>query len=138
MLTRRALLARGSTLLLLVPIVGCTSNSTNSPAGPSCAGTDTLSSVDAAHTHTVCILNSDLTNPPAAGATYTTSNEGAHTHQVTLTQANLTSINAGQSVTIASTNDTDPANGTAHTHHFTITKGDNTGVGSGGSDPGGW
>jgi hypothetical protein len=143
MLTRRELLARGTTVLLLVPIIGCTtSNSTITPVGPACAGTDTLSSVDASHTHTVCILNSDMTGPPAAGVTYTTSNDGGHTHKVTLTQADLTAINGGQTVTVASTNDVDPINGTAHTHHFAITKGNNTGSGSGSGsgsgDPGGW
>ena len=134
MLTRRELLARGSTVLLLVPIISCsTSNS-----GPSCSGTNVLSSRDASHTHTVCVLSSNLTSPPAGGVTYTTSNEGGHTHQLTLAQADLTALNADQTLTVACTSDVDPANGTAHIHNFTITKGDNTGNGGGGGDPGGW
>jgi hypothetical protein len=80
-----------------------------------------------------------MSSPPAAGVTYTTSNEGSHTHKVTLAQADLTAISAGQTVTVTSTSDIDPANGTAHTHHFAIKKGDNTGAGSGGGgDPSGW
>jgi hypothetical protein len=139
MLTRRAFLARGTTVLVLVPIVACTASSTPT-AGPgaSCAGTDVLSSTDASHTHTVCILNSDLTNPPASGATYTTSIDGQHTHNVTLTQANLTALNGGQTITVTSTNDVDPLNKTPHAHSFSITKGDNTGNGGGGGGSGGW
>ena len=140
MLTRRQLLARGSTLLLLVPIVGCSTSSDPAPGpgpGPACSGTDVLSSSDAAHTHTVCVLDTDMATPPAAGVTYTTSNDGGHTHKVTLTAANLTALSAGQTVTISSTSDVDPVNGTAHTHHFAIKKGDNTGAGGGSQDPGG-
>jgi len=143
MLTRRALLARGSTVLLLVPILGCSMSSSDPPGvpgpGPSCAGTNILSSVDASHTHTVCVRTSDLASPPAGGVTYTTSSNGEHTHMVTLAQADLTAINAGQTVTVVCTNDVDPVNGAAHTHHFAISKGANTGSGSGSGsgEPGG-
>lgn len=141
MLTRRELLARGTTVLLLVPIIGCTSSSdsTAPPVGPACAGTDVLSTSDASHTHTVCVLNSDLTNPPDAGVTYTTSTDGGHTHMMSLTKADLMAISGGQIITVATTNDVDPANGTPHTHHFAISKGNNTGTGSGSGsgDPGG-
>lgn len=144
MLTRRELLARGSTVLLLVPIIGCstspapTTTPVGSGSGPSCAGTDILSTVDEAHTHTLCVLTSDLTRPPSGGVTYTTSNDGGHTHMVVLAQSDLIAINAGQTVTVASTNDVDPVSGTTHTHHFTIIKGDNTGGGGSGSgEPGG-
>jgi hypothetical protein len=139
MLTRRELLARGTTVLLLVPIVGCTTSSdpTTVPV-PSCAGTTTRSSVDAAHTHTVCVLNTDLSSPPAAGVSYTTSTDGGHTHQVTLTKADLTAINAGQQMMVTSTSDVDPGNGSPHTHKFSITKGDTGGGGSGDPGGGGW
>src|SRR4051812_17053351 len=82
MFTRRELLSRGTTLLLLIPVVGCSSSS--SDAG-SCAGVESTSTVEASHTHTVCVVTSDLTSPPAAGVTYTTSNVGSHTHKVALT-----------------------------------------------------
>ena len=142
MLTRRDILTRGTTLLLLVPVLGCSMSSSATTPGPgsgvSCAGTNVFSSVDAAHTHTVCVLDSDLTNPPVGGVTYTTSSNGEHTHMVTLAQADLTAIHAGQTVMVTSTSDVDPINGTAHTHTFSITKGGGSGSGSGGSgDPGG-
>jgi hypothetical protein len=142
MLTRRQLLTRGTTVLLLVPIAGCMSGGSSPstpPPGPACSGTDVLSSSDASHTHTVCVLNTDMTSPPAAGVTYTTSSDGGHTHQVTLSMANLAALAGGQTIMVTSTNDVDPVNGTAHTHKFAITKGNNTGTGGGGggSDPGG-
>lgn len=118
MLTRRELLTRGTTLLVLVPIVGCSSSSD----GPSCDGVDSTSTVNASHTHTVCVPTADLTNPPAAGAIYTTSNEGMHTHKVTLSQANLTAINGGQTVPVTSSSDPDPINGQVHSHDFSIKK----------------
>jgi hypothetical protein len=141
MLTRRQLLARGATLFVLVPVVGCSSSSDPPPpSGGSCSGTIALSSKDALHTHTVCILNSDMATPPAGGVMYTTSDEGGHTHKIMLSQANLTSLGGGQTVTTTSSNDVDQINGVAHTHTFAITKGNNTGSGGGGGggDPGGW
>ena len=90
MLTRRDVLLRGTTLLLLVPVIGCSTSSGTTPGpGASCAGPITVSSVDASHTHTVCVLTSDLTHPPASGVTYTTSTDGEHTHNVTLAAADL-------------------------------------------------
>jgi hypothetical protein len=137
MLTRRDILTRGTTLLLLVPVLGCSMSSTTTTPGATCAGTSVFSSVDAAHTHTVCVLDSDLTNPPVGGVTYTTSVNGEHTHIVTLAQADLTAIHGGQTVTVTSTSDVDPINGMAHTHSFAISK---AGSGSGSGDPGsgGW
>lgn len=127
MLTRRQLLARGTTLLALVPVVGpllgCSSSGGDDGAGGACSGgIDTVSTVDAAHTHTLCIQTSDLTSPPAAGMTYTSSVEGGHSHRVTLTQAQLTSIGGGQTVTVTSSNDVDTINGEAHTHQFAVAK----------------
>ncbi len=58
MLTRRELLTRGTTVLLLIPVVGCSSSSDD---GGSCAGVESTSTNVAAHTHTVCVLTSDLT-----------------------------------------------------------------------------
>ena len=128
MLTRRQLLRNGSTVLVLVPLLpavlqACSSSDDpGTPAGDTCAGTDPLSTVNAGHTHSVCVPNADMTSPPAAGATYTSSNDGNHTHAITLTAAQLTSIAAGQSVTVTSTSAVDPLNQTAHTHDWTVTK----------------
>lgn len=127
MLTRRQLLARGTTLLVLVPVVpavlqACSSSSPNEQQGPSCAGTADLSSVNEGHTHSVCVLTSDMTSPPASGVTYTSSNDGNHTHTITLTAAQLSAISSGQSVKVTSTSDIDPNTNMAHTHDWTITK----------------
>jgi hypothetical protein len=127
MLTRRQLLAHGTTLLVLVPVVpaalqACSSSSPNEQQGPSCAGTADLSSVNDGHTHSVCVLTSDMTSPPAAGVTYTSSNDGNHTHTITLTSAQLSAVASGQSVKVTSTSDIDPATNMAHTHDWTITK----------------
>jgi hypothetical protein len=123
MFTRRELLTRGTTMLLLIPVVGCSSSSSsNQTDGGSCAGVESTSTVNASHTHTVCVLTSDLTSPPPNGATYTTSNVGSHTHRVMLTAANLTAINSGQAVMVTSTTDPDPINSMNHSHDFTIQK----------------
>src|SRR5262249_15129513 len=111
MFTRRDLLTRGTTMLLLIPIVSCSSSGDD--GGGSCAGVETTSTVNAAHTHTVCVLTTDLTNPNAAGVTYTTSNVGSHTHTVALTAAQLTMINGGQTVMVTSSTDNDPTNNMA-------------------------
>jgi hypothetical protein len=121
MFTRRELLARGTTLLLLIPVVGCSSSS-NQADGGSCAGVESTSTNEASHTHTLCVLTADLTSPPAGGKMYTTSNVGSHTHMVMLTAANLTAINGSQTVTVTSSTDPDPINGMAHSHDFMIKK----------------
>ncbi|HEX3474968.1 MAG TPA: hypothetical protein VHT91_07995 [Kofleriaceae bacterium] len=120
MFTRRELLTRGTTLLLLIPVVGCSSSGDD--GGGSCAGVETTSTVDASHTHTLCVLTADLTSPPGGGKLYTTSNVGSHTHTVMLTAANLAAINSGQTVMVTSSTDPDPVNGMAHSHDFMITK----------------
>jgi hypothetical protein len=119
MFTRRELLTRGTTMLLLIPIVSCSSSGDD--GGGSCAGVETTSTVNADHTHTVCVLTTNLTTPPAT-VTYTTSNVGSHTHTVMLTMAQLTMINGGQTVTVTSSTDPDPINGMAHSHDFMIKK----------------
>ncbi len=124
MMNRRELLTHGTTLLLLVPILsGCSSSSSGTDAsGGSCAGIDTTSSVDDAHSHMMCVLTTDLTAPPSAGVTYTTTLVSGHTHTVMLTEANLTAIEAGTSVMVTSSSAIDDVNGDAHTHTFTIVK----------------
>ena len=122
MLTRRELLGRVTTTLLLSPTLSsCSSDSGSTPdAAPACNGVSTTSTVDAAHTHTLCVLTSDLTAPPAAGVTYHTSVDGNHDHTVTLSQAQLQTIETGGSVTVTSSNTVDPYTGNPHTHGFTI------------------
>jgi hypothetical protein len=132
MLTRRQLLTRGTTLLVLTPILGpvlaaCSSDDTSSSAsagggadassGGSCAGTDSTSTVSEGHTHTVCVLTTDLSNPPANGMTYTSSDVDGHTHNIMLTMAQLASINSGTQVTVTSTAAAD-----GHTHDWSIAK----------------
>jgi len=123
MLTRRELLSRATTTLLLIPILSsCSSDSSPTPdAAPACNGVATTSTVDAAHTHSVCVPTTDLTAPPAAGVTYHTTVDGNHDHTVTLSQAQLQMIEAGTAVTVTSSNTVDPYTGDPHTHGFTIT-----------------
>lgn len=121
MFTRRELLTRGTTVLLLIPVIGCSSSSDDTGGG-SCDGVESTSTVNASHTHTLCVLTADLTSPPTGGKLYTTSNVGSHTHTVMLTAADLTSINSGQTVMVTSSTDPDPVNGMAHSHDFMIKK----------------
>ena len=125
MLTRRELLARGTTVLLLVPIISsCSSNNSSSAdAAASCSGIDSTSTVNADHTHDICVPTTDLTNPPAAGVTYTSTNVGMHTHTLMLTQAQLMTIESGGSVgPITSSATNDPIDNMVHTHDWTIMK----------------
>lgn len=117
MFTRRELLTRGTTVLLLIPVIGCSSSSDDG----SCAGVESTSTNNSQHTHTLCVLTSDLMSPQAP-VTYTTSNVSNHTHRVTLTAANLTAIIGGQTVMVTSTSDPDPIDGTVHSHDFMIKK----------------
>ncbi|MGH7329450.1 MAG: hypothetical protein ACREJX_13980, partial [Polyangiaceae bacterium] len=93
MQTRREFLGNATVTLLLIPLgamLACGS-SNSSPGGSTgnngVAGCDNgigeTSTVANNHTHTICVLNSDLTAPPAAGVTYVTSNVEDHTHNVT-------------------------------------------------------
>ncbi len=135
MLNRRELLSRLTTTLLLIPIATNCSSSSSPPnqqqphpdapepdSGGGCDGFERTSTVDASHTHMVCILTADLTNPPAAGVTYVTTSVGSHTHNVTLTSDQLTMIQAGTEVTVVTSSTVDPINGFAHTHQFMIMK----------------
>jgi hypothetical protein len=118
-LTRREMLSQSTVLLLLVPVAGaaagCGSSSSGS-SGPSgsCDGIEDTSTVTNNHTHTLCTLTSDLTNPPTAGVTYTTSTNAGHNHTVMLSQAQLQSIESGGSVTVTTSS--------PYPHNFTISK----------------
>jgi hypothetical protein len=131
MLTRRQLLSRGTTLLMMVPVIpavlqACSSSSSGGGTDPaqSCPSGSftTNSSVDDDHSHLLCIPTSDLTSPPAAGMTYTALENGSHIHTVTLTAAQLSAIGAGGSATIVSSSDLDPISGVVHPHTFVISK----------------
>jgi hypothetical protein len=113
--TRREVLS-ATTMLLLVPLgpLACSSSSSGGGNGASCAGISETSTVTNGHTHTLCVLTSDLTNPPAAGVVYTTSFDAGHSHTVSLTQAQLQTIEGGTAVTVATSS---PA-----PHNFTISK----------------
>jgi hypothetical protein len=121
MLTRRQLLARGTTLLLLTPVLSpmiaaCSSDdSSGDDTGGTCDGFESTSTNNDNHTHTACVLTSDLDSPPAAGVTYTSSSVG-HTHKITLSSAQLTTIGGGGSVTVTSSSDD------GHTHNWTLAK----------------
>ena len=114
MQTRREFLSHATVTLFLVPVAAACSNS-SSASSDSCAGFEATSSVAQSHTHTVCVLTADLTNPPAAGVTYTTSTPDP-THTVTLTQANLQAIQSGQTVMVTTSTDG------GHNHTFPLTQ----------------
>jgi hypothetical protein len=120
-LSRRELLTQSTLLLLLVPVAGqalaCSTSNGASPAEtePTCNGIAETSTVADAHTHTLCVLTTDLTSPPAAGVTYTTSVSAGHSHTVALTQAQLQTIESGGSVTVMTSSPPTP-------HDFTISK----------------
>ena len=130
MLTRRQLLSRGTTLLMMVPVIpavlqACSSSSSaGSTPDQSCpsANITTDSSVNDQHSHFLCIPTADITNPPANGMTYTALQNGEHVHTVTLTAAQLAQIGSGGTVTIQSSSDLDPISNVVHPHTFTITK----------------
>jgi hypothetical protein len=128
MQSRREFLSSATVTLLLIPfgatVVACGSSNSPAPAASSndsngVAGCDNgigeTSTVANNHTHTICVLDTDLTNPPAAGVTYVTSNVEDHTHNVTFTQAQLQMINSGGSVTVTSS-------APQPTHDFTVVK----------------
>jgi hypothetical protein len=116
MQTRREFLSRATVTLFLVPIAayGCSSASSTSGGESACDGLDPTSTVAENHTHTVCVLQSDLSTPPAGGVMYTTSGPDP-THTVALSQTQLQSIQAGQPVTVTTSAAPD-----GHTHDFTI------------------
>ncbi|HEX4454801.1 MAG TPA: hypothetical protein VH143_28270 [Kofleriaceae bacterium] len=132
MLTRRQLLTRGTTMLLLIPFIdACSSNNSSSAvdagsgadAASACSGVDSTSTLVASHTHSICVPSTDLTAPPTAGVTYTSTNVGGHTHTIPLTQADLQMIESGTAVgPITSSSAVDSINGEAHTHQWTIMK----------------
>ena len=125
MLSRRQFLkntaaaASGLTVTFLVTVtqIGCSSASntgtSTSPALP-CDGAGAESSLNAGHTHTVCIPAADLSSPPPGGASYTTSQNQGHTHQLVLQQTQLQALGAGQSATLTTTLDQ------GHTHTFVL------------------
>ncbi len=113
MLSRRQFVSEATVALLLVPIVACSANSAMSSGASGCTGLSPTSSVALGHTHTVCVLQADLTNPPSGGVTYTTSGPDP-THTIALTAAQLSAINGGQSVTVTT------STSAGHTHQFVL------------------
>jgi len=118
MITRRKFLSGSMATLILVPLVGCSSDDdspTSVENGSGCQGASSTGSNSAGHIHTVCVPNSDLDSPPSNGGTYTTSSDAGHTHSVSLTQAQLQTVGGGGTVTVTSSP-------TGHTHDFLIQK----------------
>jgi hypothetical protein len=129
MLTRRQLLMRGTTMLVLTPIViaGCSGYGSSSTGTVTidagvCNGVGGQSTVVDSHSHSICVPTADLTAPPADGATYTSSDSSSHTHTLVLTSAQLTSIQNGQTVMVTSAAAVDPVNNDNHSHNWTLRK----------------
>lgn len=118
MTTRREFLKGSIGILILIPIAACSSDD-DSPVSADvdqgCQGVFSTGSNSSGHVHTVCVPNSDLTNPPTNGTTYVTSSDAGHTHTVSMTQAQLQMVGGGGSVTVTSSS-------TGHTHSFVIMK----------------
>jgi hypothetical protein len=111
--TRRAFLRAGAWLVSM-PLAGCAS----SKPPIDCDGDSSVSTVNADHTHTLCVPSTDLASPPPGGFSYNSSSSGAmpHTHDVSLSQVQLAQLAAGQTVTVTS------GSNLGHTHDFTIRK----------------
>jgi hypothetical protein len=118
-MNRREFLVNAGIALLALPaaytLTGCGSSSNDTPAAPA-DSFSVVSSLDAAHTHTISFPLADVANPPSGGKTYT-SVPTTHVHTITLTQQQLTDINNGATVPVVSNPDN-----TAHTHTWAIKK----------------
>jgi hypothetical protein len=114
MMNRREFVSEATIAFLLVPIAACGSSGGTTPGSASdCSGVTSTSSVAFGHTHTVCVLETDLTSPPGGGVTYTTSGPDP-THTIALSAPQLTMMNGGQSVTVSTS-----TNG-GHNHQFVL------------------
>ena len=118
-LNRREVIFRIGGILLAIPasrvLMACGSDS-----GGDANSFRFTSSFDDGHTHTVDLAKADVSTPPVGGRTETTSLDLSHTHTVTLTEADFASINAGNTVTKTTSEDTTP--GQIHTHTFAFHK----------------
>ena len=102
MLTRRRFLNE-TVVLILIPITAACSNDDNMNDEGSCDGVGATSSVDAGHSHFVCVDAKDLSNPPSGGARCTTSNEQGHTHEIEVSAEDLGTMGGGGTVTVQAT-----------------------------------
>jgi hypothetical protein len=118
-MNRREVIVKLGGLLLVLPasrvLMACGSDSGGNPTSLTFT-----SSNDDGHTHTVSLGLTEIGTPPAAGVTKTTSTDLSHNHTVTLTMADLDSIDAGNTVTKTTSEDTEP--GHVHTHTFAFHK----------------
>ncbi len=124
MLTRRRFLhgslctvGAGASLLFFPSACGSsgTTSTMTDPNEPAC--TVATSTVDAGHSHEICVAANDLDAPPAQGAIYTTSHDAGHTHEVALSAAHLEAIRTGETAVVQSS----VADG--HSHSFSIRRG---------------
>ena len=115
-MNRREVIFRVGGLLLALPasrvLLACGGDS----GGANANSLRFISSSDLGHTHFFFLDKNEITNPPTAGIDRLTTNDLAHTHSVTLTEADLDNINAGQTVSITTSNDDN------HTHTFNFHK----------------
>jgi hypothetical protein len=102
MVSRRRFVSDTVLVAILPATIGCSGDDDDGSNPGNCNGVGETSSVDAGHTHTVCVPAGDLMSPPSSGGTYITSTNGGHTHAVGLTAAQLMTLSGGGAVTITS------------------------------------
>jgi len=110
MYTRRELFLGSLKLVVLLPLVGCSSNDTPQDCKTANQVTNTsgsltvTSSCNGGHTHDFEVAAMDLSSPPAAGVSGDSSvyDDDGHSHTVTLTMAQLAQIQSGTAVTVTS------------------------------------
>jgi hypothetical protein len=114
-MNRREFIVQMGAALIAVPAI-LSLESCGGNDGSSDGFFDVSSSADSGHTHSVRVLNSDITNQPGNGVQYTSTNVNSHTHIVTLSQSDLATINNGGQVSVNSSTDA------GHLHAWTIQK----------------
>lgn len=119
---RRGILATLILLAVAVKVAGCSDDEGSGPsadAGP-CDGLEATSTLEANHTHLLCIPRTDLEEPPEDGAEYRTDTTAEvrppHTHTVTLTLAQLETLAENGTVEVTTSTDR------GHDHTFTLSQ----------------
>jgi hypothetical protein len=110
---RQFLLRIGGTTVAVPAVLVMTSCGGGDGGSPDAREEFSISSSGQDHVHQILIECSDLAG--GAAVTYTSTSAEAHTHQVMLTASEVGMIDAGQTVTVMTSDE-------AHDHTWTISK----------------